>query len=97
MFSRSVEAGFDFFLNKSSKEHKELFADSIHTRELTRKLNDVFDVLNGRHLKESINQLNWKLKREVIYLILQPIRHKCEKIKDKSKHRSNFKSESLDS
>lgn len=65
MFSYSVATAFKFYMEYEPT--KKTFADTIYTAKLSQVLNDVFDVLNGRHMKTSINRTNWPKNRDVTF------------------------------
>ena len=48
---------------RKHKEHGHLFKNSETTERLTKVVNDVFDVLNGRFILKGINERNWGKKK----------------------------------
>ena len=67
MFSRSVSDAL-LFLRTVSPDHAEAFKDTAPTQEMCAELNEVFDILNGRHPKDGLTRKNWIEKRQVRYI-----------------------------
>lgn len=63
-----------------------LFKGSESTEKFTKLMNDVFDIMNGRCVKQGINISNWCKKKEKldIYLKILDITEECHRSREKN-------------
>jgi hypothetical protein len=55
---------------RRDKKFAYLFKGSETTERFTKLINDVFDVMNGRCIKQGINVTNWWKKKKILYIFL---------------------------
>ena len=70
MFSNTVSDAFLFLATKAAEPIKTAFAGTLPTQKMSKVLNDVFDILNGRCPAESIMRISWVPKKKVSLLFI---------------------------
>lgn len=71
---------------RKHKEHGHLFKNSETTERLTKVVNDVFDVLNGRFILKGINERNWGKKKAQLdaFLKILDVTEECNRTRKRN-------------
>ncbi|KAK4006226.1 hypothetical protein OUZ56_011382 [Daphnia magna] len=70
LFSESTARGFEYYREDLGLEE---FKNTEPTEAMVRLLNNAFDVMNGRHIQESICKENWESKCKILNELLEAI------------------------
>ncbi|KZS06447.1 Uncharacterized protein APZ42_030095 [Daphnia magna] len=70
LFSESTARGFEYYREDLGLEE---FKNTEPTEAVMRLLNNAFDVMNGRHIQESIGKENWESKCKILNELLEAI------------------------
>ena len=65
-----VSDAFLFLATKAKESIKTAFAGTLPTQKISKDLNDVFDILNGRRPAESIMRISWVPKKKVSIIFI---------------------------